>query len=559
MIPLVVRFLTNEAISIEVIDGHGSPKQGAPIRPTKPATLKTLASQIDRELQIGERKHCVVYERELKRLWPLDEKDREAQIAQFAKKYGFRLRLYRKGLCAIFDKWPRPERNRGQGQEQITPKHNHRGQTRIGKINMKLQNLIHIVIGIVCIGLLPRRLFVLIFSLALVCAAHGGKQQGKTTTHASTSQRVSTKSPQHVPAKSPQHVPTKSSQHVAAHAEHPATSNAHLQHAQPIHHTATVGHSPKGGERTGPTGLGRDTETTASGGTAAKPAASIPSTPVYHYNFRTKSGLVGHDFTRPLTPDEQSAIARQVENGQPKGTRGAHGSYDYENGAYHYNFRTKSGLIGRDFTRPLTPDEQSAIARQVENEQPEGTRVRPGGGSTKAKVSRLGPKQFKLPSKPDPAIVGAKFEGTGHISGSETWTDPKYGAFRDYRQEWHDKNWWEHHCDQTHQNRPYVAIILVYGGWYSWHAGYWYPAWGYDSQNSYYPYDGPIYAYAGLAPDQVVANVQAALQALGYYQGPMDGLLGAATREAIANYQRDHGLYTTSAIDEPTLAELGMS
>jgi hypothetical protein len=66
--------------------------------------MKTLASQIDRELQVGERKHCVVYERELKRLWPLDEKDREAKIAQFAKKYGFRLRLYRKGLCAIFDK-----------------------------------------------------------------------------------------------------------------------------------------------------------------------------------------------------------------------------------------------------------------------------------------------------------------------------------------------------------------------------------------------------------------------------------------------------------------------
>jgi len=56
---LVVRFLTNEAISIEVIDGHGSPKQGAPIRRTKPATLKTLASQIDRELQVGERKHAL--------------------------------------------------------------------------------------------------------------------------------------------------------------------------------------------------------------------------------------------------------------------------------------------------------------------------------------------------------------------------------------------------------------------------------------------------------------------------------------------------------------------
>src|SRR5438128_10719907 len=47
--------------------------------------MKSLASQIDRELQVGEWKHCVVYERELRRLWPLNEKDREAQITQFAK------------------------------------------------------------------------------------------------------------------------------------------------------------------------------------------------------------------------------------------------------------------------------------------------------------------------------------------------------------------------------------------------------------------------------------------------------------------------------------------
>jgi hypothetical protein len=46
----------------------------------------------------------------LQRLWPLNAKDREAKIAQFAKEYGFRLRFYKKGLCAIFDKWPRPKR-----------------------------------------------------------------------------------------------------------------------------------------------------------------------------------------------------------------------------------------------------------------------------------------------------------------------------------------------------------------------------------------------------------------------------------------------------------------
>jgi putative peptidoglycan binding protein len=381
---------------------------------------------------------------------------------------------------------------------------------------------------------------------------------------------------------------------------------------QPIQHAATAGHSFNGGAVSRPTGPESHPEVAPARNTAAKSAAPALPAPVYHYNFPTKSGSIGRDFTRPLTPDEQSTVAQQVKNGQAEGTRGAHGNYDNENGAYHYNFRTKSGSIGRDFTRPLTPDEQLTIARQVENGPPERTQrpqgaydyengayhynfrtksgsigrdfTRPltpdeqltiarqvengppkrtqtglGVGSIKAKGSRLGPQHFNLPSKPDPAIVGAKFEGTGRIPRSETWTDPKYAAFRDYHHEWHDKNWWEGHCDHTHRSCPSVPIILVYGGWYWWHAGYWYPAWGYDHYNSYYLYDGPIYAYDGLAPDQVVANVQAALQALGYYDGPIDGLLGAATREAIANYQHDHGLSITSAIDELTLADLGMS
>src|SRR5881396_2655728 len=159
-------------------------------------------------------------------------------------------------------------------------------------------------------------------------------------------------------------------------------------------------------------------------------------------------------------------------------------------------------------------------------------------------------KRFNLQTKTRPATVGSvTFQPNRHIQGSQTWQGSNYRVFRNYSSQWHERNWWRNH---------YNRVVFVYGGWYAWNAGYWIPAWGYDS-NAYYAYDGPIYAYNNLPPDQVIANVQAALQQQGYYQGEVDGLLGPLTRAAGANYQRDHGLYITSAIDRPTLESLGMT
>src|SRR5262245_30695037 len=46
--------------------------------------------------------HCVVYEKELQRVWPITEENRKAKIAEFGEKHGFRLAYYKQGHCAIF-------------------------------------------------------------------------------------------------------------------------------------------------------------------------------------------------------------------------------------------------------------------------------------------------------------------------------------------------------------------------------------------------------------------------------------------------------------------------
>jgi len=147
----------------------------------------------------------------------------------------------------------------------------------------------------------------------------------------------------------------------------------------------------------------------------------------------------------------------------------------------------------------------------------------------------------------------AAFYRGGNVRVTNNWRGDafrgeRYAAFRNYNRHWHDRSWWR---------ARYTRIVFVNSGWWYWNAGYWFPAWGYAPSVSYV-YDGPIYGYNGLSPDQVTVNVQEQLAAAGYYDGPIDGELGPMTREAIANYQADNGLAVTSAIDEPTLATMGL-
>ncbi len=187
------------------------------------------------------------------------------------------------------------------------------------------------------------------------------------------------------------------------------------------------------------------------------------------------------------------------------------------------------------------------------------TAARPGQANAKKMkqldtqtVQKIKTEHANFEAKARPQQVPAvTFSQSRTIEGSQNWQGENYTVFRSYRPERHD---------QAYYRSRYSRVELIGGGYYYFNAGYWYPAWGYQPSAQYYVYDGPIYAGRSAERlDRVIANVQASLQVQGYYTGEVDGLLGPLTRQALIGYQTDHGLYTTAAIDEPTLNALQLN
>jgi Putative peptidoglycan binding domain len=237
----------------------------------------------------------------------------------------------------------------------------------------------------------------------------------------------------------------------------------------------------------------------------------------------------GHQFQGQRAGGGKHARRGQGSQGPTQFTTGGGGSGKAARRAQHHTTTSNQGNAG---------NVGNAAAGQ-------GHAKIGGGGGRKAQV-----RQFNLNNSQHTNIKSVTFNANRRIVGAQNWRGTRYVVFRNYRPVWHDRIWWGAH---------FPRVVLIGGGWYYWNAGWWYPAWGYDPGANFYPYDGPIYGYNDLPPDQVVANVQQELVDEGYYHGEVDGLLGPLTRAALADYQRDHGLTTTAAIDEPTMESLGFS
>lgn len=64
--------------------------------------------------------------------------------------------------------------------------------------------------------------------------------------------------------------------------------------------------------------------------------------------------------------------------------------------------------------------------------------------------------------------------------------------------------------------------------------------------------------WALSAFDPLTMQVQAALHAAGYYAGPIDGIIGTQSREALRQFQQDHRLTVTGTITPEVLDSAGI-
>jgi Putative peptidoglycan binding domain len=102
-----------------------------------------------------------------------------------------------------------------------------------------------------------------------------------------------------------------------------------------------------------------------------------------------------------------------------------------------------------------------------------------------------------------------------------------------------------------HHNRFFFGFDFAAFGFPYW----WYPDYYYGYPYDYASYDySPVYDYRywyGLS-----TAVQTELARRGYYRGPIDGVMGSGSREAIRAFQRAQGLPVSGLIDPPLLRAL---
>ena len=155
---------------------------------------------------------------------------------------------------------------------------------------------------------------------------------------------------------------------------------------------------------------------------------------------------------------------------------------------------------------------------------------------------------------------------------AETSGRPAFNRMMGHIAERHGQNW---HSDWDRRHAHFFHhrfFVFIDGFWCGLDDGFfpwdYYPYYAYD----YYPYDYYPGYYSDVEPyyydqnvysnepmvDPTVAAVQKQLTQLGYFSGPVDGIYGPTTRDAVAKYQIDKQLDVTGSLSAQTLQSFGL-
>ncbi len=88
--------------------------------------------------------------------------------------------------------------------------------------------------------------------------------------------------------------------------------------------------------------------------------------------------------------------------------------------------------------------------------------------------------------------------------------------------------------------------------------GYYYGPPVYDAPAADGVYNGRVRTNDGGKDVSLAAKVQQRLARTGYYDGPIDGIIGDGTRRAIRNYERANGLRVDGRIDNELIEAMGL-
>ena len=202
--------------------------------------------------------------------------------------------------------------------------------------------------------------------------------------------------------------------------------------AQPAHHATQPAGHPAGG-----TGAKKMT-TAPSGGQKAKTGQT--STAAYHGQKGKKSQ------TSTPVRHEQKAKAAQTSNA-----------------AYQTQKAKKNQTQAERQAAKTANAGHADVAGKPKHAKTEAVSGQNAGKGKFAQGKPIKPQHFNLPKQPNTAKAPpVKFQQGRRIQGSQNWQGQKYAVFRNYKSEWHDRNWWNNHYHKdrksTRLNSSHIAV-----------------------------------------------------------------------------------------------------